>query len=290
MSEVWTIGRILAWSKDYLNAKNCPSARLDAEVLISDALSCNRVQLYTGFDKPLTDEEKVSIRERLLRRAEHEPVAYITGRKEFYGRTFLVDHSTLIPRPDTELLVEQSIEFIKSRNCDHKIKILDVGAGSGCIGLTLAAEFPELEVELLEINSGAVAILEENVQQLNLKNISEIYCANIFDFNLPAEEYDLIVSNPPYIAEDEKGVMSREVLEFEPVQALFAENQGFKFYQYFAANFARNLKQGGKLLVEIGYKQKQEVESIFVSSSLWNTPITFCDLSGHDRVMMIERL
>jgi release factor glutamine methyltransferase len=290
MPEVWTIGKILKWSKDYLTDKNCPSARLDAEVLIADALNCDRINLYTSFDKPLSDSERTGVRERLLRRAEHEPVAHIVGTKEFFGRSFIVNKSTLIPRPDTELLVEKVSELLSTRDESSPLRVLDVGAGCGCIGLTLAAECPSIQVDLVEVDSEAVKLIHNNVERLGLKNINQIHCADIFQMQIPFGEYDIIVSNPPYIDHKDQGEMSREVLDFEPKNALFAEDSGLHFYRFFAENFSSPLKPNGYLFVEMGYRQKDDVAGIFSSSDVWRVCSTFSDLGGHERVAKIQKV
>lgn len=285
----WTIGSVLAWSKKFLIQKESETPRLDAELIISNSLNCDRIHLYTHFDKPLSQLERQTVRESLQRRAQHEPIAYILGWKEFYGRRFFVDHSTLIPRPDTELLVERSVSFLKNVALTGP-SVLDIGAGSGCVGITIALEVPQASIDLLEVDANAVKVMKKNIESLEVSKTCEVLCQDIFSYQFTSKKYDLIVSNPPYIPTVEKHLMSLEVLKYEPKRALFAETDGLEFYHYYADRLATCLNENGRLILEVGCNQGDAVAQIFSESRLWGKPELFRDLAGHNRVIEVAKI
>lgn len=280
----WTLGRILSWSKDYLAEKGSESARLDAELLIANAIGCSRIQLYTNFDQPVLASERSKIRELLLRRANDEPVAYILQKREFMGRVFKVSEDTLIPRPDTELVVETAAKIVHGK--EGSLKILDVGTGSGCIGVSLALDYQNVAVDLLDVSSEALAIAEENVVAMQASNVREIICKDILQsYEDLSSDYDLIVSNPPYISQSERQFMSEEVLKFEPDLALYGSNDGLEFYEFFATKAPSFLKPGGTIILEMGFQQADAVQKLFASEGQWENISLLKDLAGHERVI-----
>ena len=159
--KIWTIKDILTWSTDYLRLKGSPSPRLDVELLLSFCLKLTRIQLYTHFDRPLDQEERLQFKSLLQRRVKHEPIAYIVGKKEFFGRDFLVDDRCLIPRPDSELL----IETLMSCTPQEGQRVLDVGTGSGCLAVTIAKECPGLDVEAWDISDATLLLAQDNANR-----------------------------------------------------------------------------------------------------------------------------
>lgn len=282
--EVWNIKRILDWSSEYLLKAGSPTARLDAELLLSETLGLKRIDLYVNYDRPLAEEEKDSFRDVLKRRANLEPIAYILGEKEFFGHVFKVDSSTLIPRPDTEHLVSWVLEHVK----DNPAKILDIGTGSGCIAITLAKELGEVTVEAWDVSPGALKIAGNNAGVLGVIDKVSFYekdALSLDSWTSSSEKFDVIVSNPPYISSMEKNVMAPETLAFEPESALFAEREGLKFYECFAVNAQNLLNKGCPIVLEIGYNQKEKVSSIFASAG-WENIEIINDYSGHPRVLV----
>ncbi len=281
--EVWTIGRILTWSVDFLRDKGqTDSPRLDAELLLAHTIGMSRIQLYTNFDKPLTAHERDPYRGYLLRRSKGEPIAYIIGSKEFMGLPFLVSPAVLIPRPDTEVLVETARDALKDVESPL---ILDVGTGSGCIAVALGHLLKASTVAAWDISDEALQIAREN----GVRHQVEIRLSSLDGLKseswatLEPESLDLIVSNPPYIApfDSEVGVGVRA---FEPHSALFAPPDGLVFYRALAQYGKRVLKTNGVLAVEIGYTQREQVVEIFRSNG-WHDIKSYQDYNKQDRVI-----
>jgi len=307
--EAWTIGRILTWSVDFLRGKGLvDSPRLDAELLLSHALKLARIQLYMQFDKPLSAAEREPFKGFLQRRSRGEPVAYITGEKEFMGYRFEVSPAVLIPRPDTEVLVEQILDWAKTKT---KIKaesldaahdtdtaeavdtaeapswhILDVGTGSGCVASSLALKLAasQVQVSAWDVDASALANAKANAARLGA-SVAFSQCDALEAASWDGDEdYDIIVSNPPYIAPDEAADLSRSVAGFEPQQALFASPDGLSFYRALAVLAPRRLKAGGRLAVEIGSTQADAVQQILVEAG-WQQIALRQDWSRLDRVV-----
>lgn len=298
-SAAWTIQRILDWSIGFLKERGSPSARLDTELLLSHALGCTRIQLYTGFDKPLSAEEREPFKKLLLRRASGEPVAYITETKEFMGLPLRVTRDVLIPRPDTEVLVEQALPLVQSkRSADQSagdeeaasVAILDVGTGSGCIALALAKQLPAARVIAWDVSVAALAVAEQNRAALALDNV-QLERRDALDpeawASVAPESFDLIVSNPPYIATSEAGDLPISVIGYEPRTALIADD-GLTFYRAFAAHAARALKPHGRLLAEIGSTQGAAVRALLQEAG-WRDVDVVRDYNRLDRVISARR-
>ncbi|SME87779.1 peptide chain release factor N(5)-glutamine methyltransferase [Pseudobacteriovorax antillogorgiicola] len=282
MVEVWTIRDILLWSSNFLKSKDIDTARLDAELLMSQALGCQRIDLYCHYDKPVDQEEKATIRSYLQRRAAGEPVAYILGQREFYGREFSVSSDVLIPRPETEHLIEAVLELHKTY--DFK-SILDVGTGSGAIAVTLGKEVPGAHVEAWDVSEKALALAQTNATRWEQVVEFKVRDALKEDTWLDiAEPFDLICSNPPYIGEHEKGIMGASVLNFEPHVALFAEDGGFAFYKALARLAQRALTPDGHLVLEIGATQGEKVVSILEDHG-WRSVTVIRDLANLPRIV-----
>lgn len=302
MSEhvAWTIQKILDWSIGFLKERGSPSARLDTELLLAHALGCSRLQLYTGFDKPLTAEEREPFKKLLLRRAAGEPVAYITEVKEFMGLSLRVTPDVLIPRPDTEVLVEHALPWLETlgqtgsseAELDQatSISILEIGTGSGCIALALAKQLPKTRVIAWDISLAALAIAEQNRLKLAIENVQfehrNALLQEAWD-SLPADSFDLLVSNPPYIAASEESDLPVSVIGYEPRSALIIDD-GLTFYRTFALNARRVLKPHGRLLVEIGSTQAESVRSLLLDAG-WQDVVVYRDYNRLDRVVSAKR-
>ncbi|MGB9665301.1 MAG: peptide chain release factor N(5)-glutamine methyltransferase [Ignavibacteria bacterium] len=241
-----TILETLKLAKEYLERHQIENPRLNAELLLSEILGCKRLELYTNFEKPLSKEEIQKYREYLLRRAKGEPIQYITGKAYFYGFEFIVTPEVLIPRPETEILVE---EVISSFDKNEKLKVADICAGSGNIGITLAKFFPNSKVDCIDISPKAIEIGRMNAKRLEAENVTFLQI-DILKDNLPENDYDVIVSNPPYISIDKKNKLQREVRLYEPSIALFVDDE-LKFYRRIIDLSEDYLKEKGKLFFEI---------------------------------------
>ncbi len=284
--QIWTIKDVIQWSSSYLRQAGSDSPRLDAEILLAHTLDCRRLDLYLDHHKPLVPEERKGYRELIRRRAAGEPVAYILAYKEFYGLKFIVDRHTLIPRPDTETLVEQVLAYIP---LDARWSGLDIGTGSGCIAIALKKNRPLCEIFAWDVSKNALVIAEKNASLLETPMIFEECDARLSEsWASIRRPLDFIVSNPPYIADEEKAELSASVIGFEPEKALFASDKGLEFYKIFAQHAVQALKPQGKIFLEVGYRQANAV-SLLLESSGWSEIARFKDLGGHERVVAATR-
>ncbi len=273
-----TIAEVLKLSTDYLEKQRLGSPRKEAEYLLSEFLGMRRLDLYLNFERPLEESELEQFRERLKRRGKGEPGQYIHGSVEFYGLSLMVDSNVLIPRPETEILVDLvtgSIEMGKS--------LLDLCCGSGCIGLSLKNKFPELLVSLSDISEEALAVARKNGKGLDV----QFFQGNLLE-PLQNQKFDYIVCNPPYISTQEYQSLSPEVREFEPKLALIGGDSGLEVYARLAAVLPDHLNAKGKVWLEIGSGQGQAVLDLF-SGSCWTVRKLEKDWAGHDRFILLER-
>lgn len=284
--DVWTIKDVIRWSTDYLSKVQPDSPRLDVELLLADVLAFQRIELYTKFDQPLSSGERDRFKQALRRRMAGEPVAYILGHKEFYGLDFKVTPVVLIPRPDTEHLVEQCLRWMPESDSSGT-RVLDIGTGSGCIAITLKVLRPHCYVEAWEVEDAALGLAAENARHHQVEVCWRHCDARASDVwqSDEAHRFDLICSNPPYIAASEKSQLSSSVLDYEPHTALFAQNDGMLFYRIFAENASKLLQDHGRLLVEFGYQQAEAVKAVFQECG-WRELEVVKDLAGHDRVLI----
>lgn len=253
------------------------SPRLDAEVLLSLTLQKNRTYLRTWPEQRLTSEQIQQFKKILIRRCQGTPIAYITGHREFWSRDFVVNDSVLIPRPDTELLIERALELIPQQ---QHYQLIDLGTGSGIIGITLAAERPLAGVYATDISKDALTLAKRNADHYGLNNIRFIESDWLGAFN--RAEFDLVISNPPYIDKNDPHLSLGDV-RFEPKSALIAENRGLKDIKIIVETACMHLNNNGHLLVEHGYEQHKSVQQIFTDCHYKNIQ-THLDLSGHPRV------
>ena len=276
-SEPWTLLKLLRWTTSYFSEKEIDNPRLDAERLLAHVLELDRVGLYLNYDRPLVAKELDAIRPLVKRRGQREPLQYLLGVTEFWSLEFKVTPDVLIPRADTEILVEETLERAGSEG-----QLLDVGTGSGAIVISLASERPNWQMTGLDISAAALDVARENVEKNRVTNQVQLVQGDLAE--LPAQQYDLIVSNPPYIARKEWDQLMPEVRCFEPQLALLAENDGLECYQRLAAQASSRLKPNGWLLVEIGYKQADAVKKLFADVGLIDLFIRK-DYSGQPRVV-----
>ena len=253
------------------------SALLDAEVLLCHVLDKPRSHLRAWPEKELKTQQYKQYLQLLDQRQQGRPIAYITGKKEFWSRDFKVSPDVLIPRPDTELLIELSLKQISNK---PKARLIDLGTGSGAIAITLAAERPDTTVIATDLSNKALKIAKQNAATHQIKNIQFIQ-SNWFD-EIAQSEFDLVISNPPYIAHKDPHLSQGDV-RFEPDSALIAKDQGLEDITNISHTAHNYLKPGGTLLVEHGYNQQIAVREIFNSFAYTNIT-THTDLSGNPRV------
>lgn len=274
-----TVLEILKLATEYLEKFEIENARLNAELLLSDVLNCKRLELYTNFDKPLKEDELQKYREFLKRRAKGEPLQYITGKTNFFGLEFTVSPGVLIPRPETELLVEEVINAFEK---DFPLHILDVCSGSGNIGITLAKHFPRSFVTCVDISEKAIEIGKLNSEKLKVKNIS-FQLMDILNQVPEGEIFDVIVSNPPYVSEKKKETLQKEVRLYEPHIALFVENE-MEYYKRIVEFSEDLLKDMGKIFFEIDDELADLVVNFMKEKNFKSIKITK-DYSGLNRVI-----
>lgn len=272
----WTVLKILDWTTQFFENKGMEGSRLDAEVLLAAILKMERVMLYANFDRPMEPDELAEYKSVIKRRGTKEPVAYIIGSRGFWNFDFKVDPRVLIPRPDTERLIEVVLE--RAKDLDVKT-ILDIGTGSGVIAVTLKSEFQNVQVTATDICEGALEVAKENAKTLGL-------AVNFLHSDLFSEvlqSFDIIVSNPPYIAESDKEMLSDDVIAHEPHIALFADD-GLSIYKRLIPTAYERINSGGLLALEIGYDQGEKVQELCVAAGFTDVTIVK-DYGGNERVV-----
>lgn len=284
MEENWTILRVLQWTTQYFGSKGIDQARANAEVLLAHVLGTERIQLYLNYDRPLGPEELARFREIVRRRAAFEPTQYILGKQEFWSLEFEVSPAVLIPRPETEILVEKALEIL---NRDDAL-VLDVGTGSGAIPVAIAHERSAVRVIATDRSFEALAVAKRNSARNDVAARVHFVLADLFGALSTRCPFDLIVSNPPYISESELLELAPEISRYEPASALRGGGEhGLDLIRKILAQFRTYLKPGGSLLIEIGQGQAEilqpDLESGF-SGQFQFIP----DYSGIKRVLHIR--
>ncbi len=280
--ELWTIGRVLTWTEQYFRDKGIETPRLDGEVLLSHMLGKERIYCYTHYDQPLTSEELNRFRPMVIARGKGRSVAYITGKKEFMGLSFHVSPAVLVPRPDTETLVEAVLGRMEK---DKIYSILDMCTGSGAILLSLLHYLPKSEGMGVDISCDAIQMAEKNGDSLNLRGRAEFVKGNLFEGLSQMRKFDIIVSNPPYIPTAEMANLSPTVLE-EPHIALDGGKKGLDFYETILQESWKYLSPKGLLAVEIGAHQEKDVATIGERVKKYEPPEFYKDLGGITRVLV----
>jgi len=277
---VWRVVDIIKSSTDFLEKKGVPDARLDAEILLGDILEKNRLELYLYFDRPLAKAELNNYREYIRRRGTREPLQHILGETGFMNLTIKTGPEALVPRPETEVLVEKALTL----NLKPESRILDIGTGTGCIAIALAQELEQAKVLGIDISSEALALAKENAS-LN-DTLVQFQKIDILE-SIPNidQRFDLVVSNPPYIAPSEKKLLQQEVADFDPGLALFDKADGLTFYRRFAAILPDLLSPGAPFVFEFGgAPQEKAVLNIFLEKGFHDLEI-IQDYNGDPRLI-----
>jgi release factor glutamine methyltransferase len=285
----WTIKRLLDWTTDFFKKTEWGNSRLEAEMLLAEALGCSRIELYTRFDQIPPDEPLAQFREWVKRRGAGEPVAYIVGHKEFYSLKFEVNPDVLIPRPETEHLVVAALETAKSI-AENPLRIIDVGTGSGCIAITLAKYLPQAKIAAIDLSPSALEMARRNSETHQVTDQIRFFCGDLFSA-LPSGSgpVHLIVSNPPYIGTDEQGTVDRQVSDFEPAAALFSGADGLEVTRRLIAEAPDRLLPGGWLIFESSPLVMDRVLQLVEAGSLGLVKV-IKDIAGHRRVVVAQRL
>ncbi len=289
--ETWTIGRLLQWTTGWLTRHGIDQPRLAAELLIAHAFGCRKIELYTRFDVAASPDQLAALRALVQKAAEHAPVACLIGRKEFYSLEFEVTPDVLIPRPETETLVQKTIDLCRARP-DTPARILDLGTGSGCIAISIARYVPTAAVTAADISAAAIDVARRNAERHGLAARIRFCMADWLDLaaeDVPPGGFDLIVSNPPYIAAAECDTLPRNVRDYEPRIALDGGADGLAFYRRLATGYEGRLRYGGEILVEVGAGQRDAVVGIFTAQGRFVHAGTYRDPTDpHDRVIHLR--
>ncbi|MBO5245090.1 MAG: peptide chain release factor N(5)-glutamine methyltransferase [Selenomonadales bacterium] len=279
--EVWTIGKILDWTKQYFKEKGVDTPRLDAEVLLSHVVKCDRIHLYVNFDRPLVDEELAEFRGMVKARAERTPVAYILGEKEFMGHPFRVTPDVLIPRPDTEILVEEAIRLLEGKD---DARIVDIGTGSGAILLSVLKGTTGSTGMAVDLSSAALAVAKSNAESLGVADRADFRLGDLYE---PVDgKFDMILSNPPYIPVCDMADLAPEVKQ-EPEMALVGGEDGLDFYRRLIDEAPDYLTEDGIILFEVGIHQAREVAFLGELRGFGNQRI-LNDYAGIERVVILS--
>jgi release factor glutamine methyltransferase len=275
--KIWRVIDIVRWATDFFRSKGIESPRLNIELLLCELLGIGRVEIYSQFDKPLKEYELARLREMVKRRAKREPLQYIIGHTEFLGLKIICTPQAIVPRPETELLADQAIKTAKEM---PRRKILDIGCGSGCISIAIAKQFPGAEITAVDNSKDSLRLARRNANLNQTDNIYFMQC-NIFENISFNEKFDIVVSNPPYISNEEFSKLEPEVRIYEPAAALTDSGEGLAFYRRYAEIMPKLLLPGGVFILEIGAGQSREAELIFSDFEFsWIE-----DLAGHKRII-----
>ena len=283
--KTWKVIDILKTTTAYFDSKKIENPRLNAEQLLASVLNLSRVQLYLQFEKILTPQEVAHYREFIRRRGNNEPLQYITGTTEFMGLPFNVNSAVLIPRPETEFMVDHIIETIRNTQIKNPL-VLDVGTGSGCIAISLAYHLPDSMITATDVSREALKVAVSNAKQINIKNINFIQHDILVGNDPPIEQVDIIVANPPYVSEEEMNNLPQEIKNFEPSLALTDFKSGLLFYEKILSLIDKGLKCKFAFL-EMNANLKTEILEIASSFGFKNIMV-IPDLNNLPRVLKIE--
>jgi release factor glutamine methyltransferase len=281
MAADWTVQRMLAWMTQDFASLPVATPRLDAELLLCHVLGCDRVRLYMDMPRPLDDMERERVRALVVRRRKHEPVAYILGSKEFYRHRFEVSKDVLVPRPETEILVDRALEALPA---DAAIA-LDLCTGSGAVALSIAAMRPELSLDATDISPPALEVARRNAQRLGVQGRVRFHPGDLYAALPTPARYALVISNPPYVADTEWCTLARDITEHEPRVALLAGPDGLGVLRRICRAAADWLEPGGALLLEVGRGQADVVAGWLREDPRFESTTTHRDLGGVERVV-----
>ena len=289
-NQIWTIGRILKWTEQYFGQKGIESPRLDAEVLLSHVLGKQRIYLYVHFDEPLQAEELALYRAMIRQRVEHMPVAYILGEKEFMGLTFKVTPDTLVPRPDTEILVQAAVDELKAQTEGNKepARLVDIGTGSGAVCLSVLSLLDGVTADTVDISPAARAVAEENAAALGLEARVRFHTGDLLA-PVAGQRFTAILSNPPYIPVADIAELAPEVRCKEPMTALAGGADGLDFYRRLCMEAPAMLTENGFMAFEVGIHQAEAVAALAEDNPLIGRTEIRKDYAGIDRVVLAWR-
>jgi release factor glutamine methyltransferase len=276
--ETWTVNRLLAWTRDFFKKKGIEKPQLEAEILLAHAMKIKRIELYTAFESEPTEAQRTVFRDFVKRRGNGEPTAYLVGTKEFYSLPFKVDRNVLIPRPETEDLVLQTLDRIKT--FENAPTVADVGTGSGIIAVTIAKRMATAKIIAVDISEEALSLARFNAEANGVAERIDFRQSDLLE-NVP-EPLDIVVSNPPYISQSEYEALPADVKDFEPQQALLAGAKGTDVIERLIPQSAKRLQAGGHLLMEVSPMIAESVADLLTG---WNDVQILPDSAGRLRIV-----
>ncbi len=286
----WTIKKLLEWTTTYFHSRDIDSPRATAEILLAHVLNLQRIDLYLRYDQPLISAELVYFKQLIRRRALREPVAYILGRREFWSMDLSVSQDVLIPRPETECLVEQALSVLNASNTTCCPRILELGTGSGAIILALLARVGSVVGIASDISFRALQVARNNAHLHGIGDKVHFLCADWTQpFKGQCSSFDMIVSNPPYIQTHQIQNLQPEIHRYEPLQALDGGEDGLRCLRKIVLEAHRFMQPGGALLMEIGHDQRQAVQNIIIECTHYFAPVFYTDYGGYDRVVCVRK-
>jgi release factor glutamine methyltransferase len=287
----WTIQKLLNWITEHFTEKAIDSPRLSAELLLSHVLGLKRIDLYTQFDKTVGKDHLDRLRDLVKRAGQNEPVAYMTGKTGFYSLELNVTPDCMIPRPETELLVERAIEFLRKRTGPQFV--CDLCTGCACIAVAIAKNFADAQIIATDICSAALSVAARNVEKYDLKERIKLLCGDLFEPIVPqldVGKFDLIVCNPPYVSAAEFEKLDRNIRGYEPKLALLAGDDGLNVYRRIVERVHEFLKAGAALMFEIGYAQGEAVKELLEHTGVFGEITVEKDFRDNDRIVTAVRM
>ena len=286
----WTVLRLLDWTTEFFKRKGSESPRLDAEVLLAHARECERIELYTAFAEEPGEEQRVAFREMVRRRGEGMPVAQLVGYREFYSSRFRVSDATLIPRPETEHLVVETLDCAKQFSLDRPLQVIDVGTGSGVIAISVAQSCANAVVTAVDISEAALKIAAWNAQKLEVADRIEFMQSDLLSAVEQPECFDVICSNPPYVSEAEYKELSPTVRDFEPQGALVSGPDGTEVIARLLEQVPDRLNIGGRLIIELSPMIADACQALALANPAFGDLRFIKDLDGHRRILSLQRI
>jgi len=285
--DLWTVGRLLSWTTDFLKRRGSESPRLDTEVMLAHVLDWQRVRLYTHFEQEVSQSARTAFRELVRRRAEGAPVAYLVGRKEFYSLTFTVSPAVLIPRPESEFVVVEYLE--QTRNLPSP-RAVDVGTGSGCLAIAAAHHQPAARFVAIDLSEDALTLAKQNAARLGVLDRIDFRHGNTLEPVAGEAPFDAIISNPPYIPTEAIEQLEPGVRDYEPRTALDGGPGGLAVVNRLIEQSAQLLKPGGHLILEIGSDQAEPVRALIGAHERFCLAPTVYDHAHHPRVIRATKI
>ncbi|MGH7176499.1 MAG: peptide chain release factor N(5)-glutamine methyltransferase [Tepidisphaeraceae bacterium] len=289
----WTVRRLMEWTPGFLEKRGVDSPRLSAELLLAHVLNLSRIKLYTQYERPLAPPELDRFRDLVKRAGEDEPIAYLTGRAPFFNLEFEVTHDVLIPRPDTETIVENALQLSRHESGFEAPRVLDLCTGSGCIACAVAFHLKTATVLATDISEPAIAAARRNVERLGLTERVQVEAGDLFAALarvVDARPLDLIVANPPYIASSKVPALDKSVRSFEPLSALNGGPDGLALHRRIFAEGSSHLRVGGRMFLEIAFDQGPGAMDVARSHPQYDEARILKDQSGNDRVLAVRRV